>query len=170
MSRFVYEKLTEHQLRMGVALLNQESAVVEALEDAVSNAINSAIEGALTTFGIDGLDGANARSITGGAAGGARAETTKSRPAARRRTGGKKRARAGSVVGQLASIGIGKGVSKVSPSQLASRKLQGLYIAAIRSVPKSRRAKYKAIVKTAGGRQAAIDAIYGDYPHGGGSK
>jgi hypothetical protein len=40
----------------------------------------------------------------------------------------------------------------------ASRQLQGKYIAAIRSVPKTQRAKY-AKIAGAEGRQAAIDAI-----------
>lgn len=51
-----------------------------------------------------------------------------------------------------------KKTSPVSPETLASRQLQGRYIAAIRNVPKTQRAKYQKLAKESG-RQAAIDAI-----------
>ena len=53
-------------------------------------------------------------------------------------TGGAKRARA-----------------KITPEQLASRKLQGRYLGLIRQIPASRRAQYQKIAKERG-REAAI--------------
>lgn len=148
MSRFVYENLTSDQLRIGVALLNQEGAVVEALEAAADKAVTEA----LAPFGLNQVGAGIGRAaavaaatpaaskVVGGAQGGARAQSTKSAPRKK-----------------------GAGGPRVSPAQLESRRLQGLYIAAIRSVPTSRRNKYKALVKGPGGRQAAIDAIHRDY-------
>jgi len=51
-----------------------------------------------------------------------------------------------------------KVTKKVSAEVAASRKLQGQYIAAIRQVPKSQRAKYSALAKEKG-REAAIREI-----------
>lgn len=45
-----------------------------------------------------------------------------------------------------------------SPEAVASRKLQGQYIAAIRQVPKNQRKRFAAIAKTKG-REEAISAI-----------
>lgn len=160
MARFQYDNLTSDQLRIGIALLNQESAVVEALEAAVEKAVGEAV----SPFGITAGD-ITAHGNSGGAAGGARTKATK-RAALRQL-----HAAADQVHTDLDKVPLTGGQvrkrgskRKVSPRQLASRELQGSYISAIRSVPESRRSKYKAIVKKHG-RQAAIDAIYGDYPH-----
>jgi hypothetical protein len=50
---------------------------------------------------------------------------------------------------------------QVSAEVAASRQLQGRYIAAIRQLPKTRRARYAAIAKEKG-REAAITAIQKD--------
>lgn len=52
----------------------------------------------------------------------------------------------------------GRKARRVSAEVMASRKLQGQYIAAIRRVPKSQRAKYAKIAKEEG-REKAIAAI-----------
>lgn len=145
MARFQYDKLSEHQLRIAIGLLNQEERVVEVLEEAVEHKINEVV----SAFGISVGDITNPHS--GGAPGGARAKVTKrakvaSNEAVKRARGRKPSSR-----------------FTISADQLASRQLQGRYLAAIRSVPKSKRGKYKSIAQ-GGDRQAAVDAIYKDYP------
>jgi len=143
--RFVYDNLTHEQLRIGIALAHVEEEITEALEVAAAQAINDA----LAPFGLN-----NAALITGGAAGGARAQTMKSGSSSKRPAEAKRVQRPGHVKGATISAG-----------QLASRQLQGRYLAAIRSVPKYRRKQYKAIAQDPKlGRQAAVDAIYRDYP------
>jgi len=146
-ARFNYDNLNEKQFRIAIALLNQEDEVVAALETAAANAIKEM----LAAFDIIGFDPANV--LNGGAAGGARKQTTKSAGPAK-------------VYENRAPADRVRKVRKprLSADQTLSRQLQGKYIAAIRSVPKSKRAHYKALVKGPGGRQAAIDAIYLTYP------
>lgn len=152
MARFQYDKLTADQLRIGIALLNQESAVVEALEQAVERAVGEAV----SPFGITAGD-ITAGGSGGGASGGARAQTTKS---------GEPRKRGRGRPAKDAQPTTAKRARKprIGSEQAASRQLQGRYLAAIRSVPKSKRNHYKALVKGEGGRQGAVDAIYRDYP------
>lgn len=156
MSRFSYDNLNEKQLRIAIALLNQEDEVVGVLETAAADAIKEA----LANFDIIGFDEANV--TNGGAAGGARKQTTK-RAAIRQFHVAAAEAHAA-----LDKVPLRKSGRKprLGADQTASRQLQGKYIAAIRSVPKSKRAQFKALVKSAGGRQAAIDAIYAAYPRG----
>lgn len=162
MQRFQYDNLTSDQLRIGIALLNQEGAVVDALEQAADEAVTEA----LAPFGLNQV-GAGIGHTASGATGGARTQPTKSQQAAARPA---KRATvaaaqdSGSRTGRARTRAAKGATGGVSPAQLESRKLQGAYIAAIRSVPQSRRAKYKSLVKGPGGRQAAIDAIHHDHP------
>ena len=146
MARFQYDNLNERQLRIGIALLKDEDALVEALEQALDNAVADAMK----PFGIDVGEVSMDR---GGAAGGARKQTTKSAGPAK-------------VYENRAPADRVRKVRKprLSADQTLSRQLQGTYIAAIRRVPASKRPKFKALVKGPGGRQAAIDAIYLAYP------
>ena len=69
--------------------------------------------------------------------------------------------RAARAVQQKLSRGARRVGQRVSAQVAASRRLQGRYIAAIRQLPKNRRAKYAAIAKERG-RDAAIAAIQKD--------
>jgi len=59
---------------------------------------------------------------------------------------------------KVAAKAVRRAKKAVSAEVAASRKLQGQYIAAIRQVPKTQRAKYAAIAKEKG-REAAIREI-----------
>ena len=152
MARFNYDNLNEKQLRIAIALLNQEDEVVAALEGAAEQAIDNALE----PFGLSHIHVAD---DGGGAAGGARKQTTK-RAAIRQLHAASADAHA--ALDSVPRKRVRK--PRLSADQTASRQLQGIYIAAIRRVPERKRAHYKALVKGPGGRQAAIDAIYLAYP------
>ncbi len=149
MARFNYDNLNEEQLRIAIALLSQEDEVVNALEIAAANAINDALE----PFGLNNA----AHLDDGGAAGGARKQPTK------RADQHKSRISGASNNSNTPEPRKAARKPRLSADQTLSRQLQGKYIAAIRSVPKSKRAHFKGLVKLQG-RQAAIDAIYAAYP------
>jgi len=160
-ARFNYDNLNEKQLRIAIALLNQEDEVVAALESAAEQAIDNALE----PFGLSHIHVAD---DGGGAAGGARKQTTKRAASSEvQATSGDLRFHPNTHL--AAEVGGKRGGNKrvrkprLSADQTLSRQLQGKYIAAIRSVPKSKRAHFKGLVKLQG-RQAAIDAIYAAYP------
>ncbi len=154
MARFQYDKLNEKQLRIAIALLNQEDEVVSVLEITAAQRINDV----LSAFDID-----IATSVNSGAPGGARAQTTKSSNGPVTSFG----SRDGALIvsrkpaRRVQRPGHVKGAT-VSSGQLASRQLQGQYIAAVRRVPKTKRKSYKAGPDCS--REQAIERIDRDYP------
>ena len=141
--RVKYEDMSAGQLRIAIGKLGTESDIEQAFVDAARDAVANTLD----AFGLTEAPQVGTEEVTHSQ------RRSKS-------SSGKKRGR------PAGSKQANKAPSADEAVKLASRQLQGRYLAAIRSVPKSKRSQYKAIAKGPAGRQAAVDAIYRDYPRG----